>query len=194
MSLYLSSPELLVSNGWPVSIGHLPSQKVVLAQNHPSKNSQTTKLARIYWTILDNCLAQHCLWASKDAVLGKISAVQVSVFSSVNPRFQHRASFFISVNARFQHCVSYFISINPRFQHYVSFLSALYQGSALSKNFQNFLVISTISRSVLFKAALWCSTVAAVLGAAVVANFENFFEAISVGNKVRLLLKKISWN
>ena len=34
-------------------------------------------------------------------------------------------------------------------------------------------------------------TVAAVLGAAVVANFEKIFEAILVGNKVRLLLKKI---
>ena len=79
--------------------------------------------------------------ASKDAVLCKISAIQVSVFSSANPRFQRYAS--------------YFISVNPRFQHCVSFLSALYQGSALCKNFQDFLVISAISRSVLFKSVLY---------------------------------------
>ena len=77
----------------------------------------------------------------------QIIAVQGSVF-------QHCASYFISINPRFQHCASYFISVNPRFQHCASFLSALIQGSALCKNFQDFLVISTIPRSALFKAAL----------------------------------------
>ena len=84
--------------------------------------------------------AQHCLWANKGAALCKISAVQVSVFSSVNPRFQRYAS--------------YFISVNPRFQHYAIILSALIQGSALCKNLQELLAISTILRLELFKTAV----------------------------------------
>ncbi len=42
------------------------------------------------------------------------------------------------------------------------FLSALFQGSVLCKNFQDFLVISAIPRSALFKAAL-CKVAAQVI-------------------------------
>ena len=76
------------------------------------------------------------------------------IFQSIYTRALHNAAFgptkmqhcvnsallkfkyFFNVNAMFHRCVSYFISVNPRFQCCVSFLSALYQGSALCKNFQ----------------------------------------------------------
>ena len=74
----------------------------------------------------------------------QISTVQGSVF-------QHCARYFISINPRFQCYESYFISINPRFQCNASFLSVVIQGSALCKNFQEILVISTIPRSALFE-------------------------------------------
>ena len=102
--------------------------------------------------------------ASHNAAFGPPKICSVVQISTVQGSvFQHCASYFISINPRFQHCASYFISVNPRFQHCTRFFLGLIQGSALCKNFQELLVISTSSpRSALFEAvlceALVCST------------------------------------